>query len=225
MLREGLSSVPPGTAWRARWTRLLEELAGAIRPGLRARFRAAGSEPLAQVPPERPAAESALPRALPLALKRLAPSMPEVPHAGEDHRQAVLVAGGDDLVVLHRAAGLDDRGHAGCAAASTLSRNGKNASDASTRALQRGRAPSSTAIRTESTRLICPAPTPDHAACRCAQHDRVGLDVLAHASTRSSGALHSSSVGLRFVTTSQLASDRPVAASRSCTSSPPSTRR
>ena len=34
--------------------------------------------------------------------------MPEMPAAGEDHRQAVLVAGGDHFVVAPRAARLDD---------------------------------------------------------------------------------------------------------------------
>src|SRR5690606_25574227 len=42
-----------------------------------------------------------------------APSVTEVALAGEHHRQAVLVGGGDDLVVADRAAGLDDRGDAG----------------------------------------------------------------------------------------------------------------
>ena len=36
--------------------------------------------------------------------------MPEVAGAGEDHGQAGRVGGRDDLVVAHRAAGLDDRG-------------------------------------------------------------------------------------------------------------------
>jgi hypothetical protein len=35
--------------------------------------------------------------------------MPEVAHAGEDHRHAVLVAGRDRVLAAHRAAGLDDR--------------------------------------------------------------------------------------------------------------------
>src|SRR5689334_6635523 len=34
-------------------------------------------------------------------------SVPEVAHAGENHREAGLIGGGDDLVVAHRAAGLD----------------------------------------------------------------------------------------------------------------------
>jgi hypothetical protein len=39
-------------------------------------------------------------------------SMAEVPHAGEHHRHAALVGGGDDLLVAHRAAGLDHAGRA-----------------------------------------------------------------------------------------------------------------
>jgi hypothetical protein len=34
--------------------------------------------------------------------RMLAASVPEVPGAGEDHRDAALVGGGDDLVVAHR---------------------------------------------------------------------------------------------------------------------------
>jgi hypothetical protein len=40
-------------------------------------------------------------------------SVVKVTLTGEDHGQAVLVGGGDHLVVAHRAAGLDDRGDAG----------------------------------------------------------------------------------------------------------------
>ena len=36
-----------------------------------------------------------------------------MPHAGEHHREAVLVGRGDHLVVAHAAAGLDDRRRAG----------------------------------------------------------------------------------------------------------------
>ena len=39
--------------------------------------------------------------------------MPEVPAAGEDHREVVLVGGGDDLGVALRAARLDHRGRPG----------------------------------------------------------------------------------------------------------------
>src|SRR5690606_4666516 len=37
-------------------------------------------------------------------------SVPEMPDAGEHHGDAVGVGGGDDFVVAHRAAGLDDGG-------------------------------------------------------------------------------------------------------------------
>ena len=40
-------------------------------------------------------------------------SMAEVAHAGEHHGEAVVVGGGDDLVVAHGAAGLDHGGGAG----------------------------------------------------------------------------------------------------------------
>ena len=40
------------------------------------------------------------------------PSVPEVSRAGEDHRDTALVGCGDDLVVAHRPAGLDDAGRA-----------------------------------------------------------------------------------------------------------------
>ena len=40
-------------------------------------------------------------------------SVAEMPHAGEHHRDAVLVGRGDDLLVAHAAAGLDHRGGAG----------------------------------------------------------------------------------------------------------------
>ena len=66
--------------------------------------------------------------------------VPEVPALGEDHRDAGLVGGGDDLVVAHRAAGLDDRGDARPRPpAAGPSANGKNASEASAAPLQRRR--------------------------------------------------------------------------------------
>jgi hypothetical protein len=34
--------------------------------------------------------------------------MAKVPHAGEDHRDAVFVGGGGDFVVFNQTAGLDD---------------------------------------------------------------------------------------------------------------------
>ena len=89
--------------------------------------------------------------------------MAEVAPGREDHRHAGRVAGLDHLVVALRAAGLDDRPHARLdREPAARPANGKNASDAiaapssdspAARAL-------SIAIRTESTRLICPAPIP-----------------------------------------------------------------
>ena len=58
------------------------------------------------------------------------PSVAEMAHAGEDHRDAVFVGGGDHFVVAHRAARLDDRLTPALASMSTPSRNGKKASDA-----------------------------------------------------------------------------------------------
>ena len=38
--------------------------------------------------------------------------MPEMPHAGEEHGDPVLIGGLDDLFVANAAAGLDDGGYA-----------------------------------------------------------------------------------------------------------------
>ena len=97
------------------------------------------------------------------------PSVAEVATAGEDHRDARLVAGGDHLVVALRAARLDrPRSRRRPIAACGPSAKGKNASEATDRSgrarprpVRRTRRRAfSTAIRTESTRLICPAPIP-----------------------------------------------------------------
>ena len=113
--------------------------------------------------------------------------MPEVAHAGEHHRHAALVGGGDHLLVAHRAARLDHRRGAGLGAASRPSAKGKKASEATTEPLVRGsasagrlRAPPrafQAAMRAESTRLIWPAPMPT-VAPSLAIDDGVGLDVL-----------------------------------------------
>ncbi len=39
--------------------------------------------------------------------------MPEVPHAGEEHRHAMFIGRGDDLGILNRTPGLNDRGRPG----------------------------------------------------------------------------------------------------------------
>src|SRR5262249_15214721 len=49
----------------------------------------------------------------PTRLRGLTGSVPEVPHAREEHRDAVPVARLDALLVLRRAARLDDRGDSG----------------------------------------------------------------------------------------------------------------
>lgn len=42
-----------------------------------------------------------------------APSMPEMPHAGEHHREPRRIGGSDDLGIAQRTTGLDHRGGAG----------------------------------------------------------------------------------------------------------------
>ena len=44
--------------------------------------------------------------------RRVAPGVAEAANAGEHHREAEAVGGGDDVGVIHRAAGLDQRGDA-----------------------------------------------------------------------------------------------------------------
>ena len=83
-----------------------------------------------------------------------------MPAAGEDHCQSVLVAGVNHLGVVLRAAGLNGGDHSGgCGSVNPESAKGKNASEPNTAPAPRSPA-FSMAIRTESTRLICPAPTP-----------------------------------------------------------------
>ena len=110
--------------------------------------------------------------------RRTSRSMPEVAHAGEDHRQAVLVGGRDHLLVAHRAARLDDRDGAGRARSRrSPSRNGKNASEATTLPAS-GSTAFCAAIRAESTRLIWPAPTPT--VC-CAFANTIAFDLTCFA--------------------------------------------
>ena len=90
-------------------------------------------------------------------------------HAGEHHGDAVLVGGGDDLVVAHRAARLDDGGGAGLDGREQAVGEGEEGVRGDDRALgQRlGQAGGlggvdalRAAMREESTRLIWPAPMP-----------------------------------------------------------------
>ena len=91
------------------------------------------------------------------------PSVPEVAHAGEHHRDAALVGGGDHLVVAHRAARLD---HAGWRR-HRPPRRGRRGTGRRRRSRPPSRAATGRrsaalmlAMRAESTRLIWPAPTP-----------------------------------------------------------------
>ena len=93
-----------------------------------------------------------------------------MPHAGEHHRDARLVGGGDHLVVAHRAAGLDDRGRAGLDRREQAVGEGEEGVGGDDRALacsgagQPAACAASSALRAamraESTRVICPAPMP-----------------------------------------------------------------
>ena len=112
--------------------------------------------------------------------------MPEVPHAGEHHRERRLVRGGDHLVVALAAAGLDrPRWRPARSGRSRPSRNGKKASEAATLPRRSGTVcPRGVVLGLldgdprASTRLICPAPMPT-VAPSVGEHDGVGLDVLA----------------------------------------------
>ena len=106
----------------------------------------------------------AVPGAVRCARAHAARLVLEVAAVREDHRDAGGVGGLDDLVVAHRAAGLDDRGDAGVdrelrAVGEREERVGGE------RAARSGRRPVARALsiasRTESTRLIWPAPMPD----------------------------------------------------------------
>ena len=118
-----------------------------------------------------------LARARPSARQR---SVPEVPHAGEHHRDAALVGGGDHLVVAHRCR----------RAGSRRSRRRRPPRRARRGTGRRRRSPPPSpaatgpacsalmlAMRAESRRLIWPgADAQRHAAG--AEHDRVALHVL-----------------------------------------------
>ena len=78
------------------------------------------------------------------------------------------------------------------------------------------------AISTESTRLICPAPTPTVAR---PEASTIALRLTRAATVQAnSRSAHSASVGSRLVTTLNSAGSSP-GASRSCTSAPPATGR
>ena len=83
----------------------------------------------------------------------------EVAYAGKDHRQAQPVGGFDDFRIALRAAGLDDGGGAGFGDFFDAIGKGKKASEAATVPFS-GSWAFIAPILAESTRLICPAPTP-----------------------------------------------------------------
>jgi uncharacterized integral membrane protein len=123
-----------------------------------------------------PRAPSGRIRGAPATARVTAPSpwrrfalVPEVAHAGEDHRQAGLVGGGDHLVVADRAARLDHRRGARLDRRQQPSAKGKKASDATAEPIVRGSAQPAFLGRVarlpggdaaDSRRFICPAPMP-----------------------------------------------------------------
>ena len=89
--------------------------------------------------------------------------MPEMPYASEHHGDAMLVCGGDDFVIADAAARLDDGARAGVdddVEPVAKREEGVGGDDR----IGRGSSPAfcalMAAMRAESTRLICPAPTP-----------------------------------------------------------------
>ena len=117
----------------------------------------------------------------------------------EDHGQPALVRGGNHLGVLDRAARLHDGRRAGLRDGIEPVPEGKNASDATTLPFSDPGAAFITATFTESTRLICPAPT---ASVRSAPVKTIVFDfTCAHTRHANRSAVHSSAVGCRLVTT------------------------
>ena len=155
---------------------------------------------------------------------RMPPSVLEVPAVREDHRDAGRVGGLDDLRVALGAARLDDRRsrprRPRAAARRRTGRTRRDATAEPSRSVPASRA-LSIASRTESTRLICPAPMPIVARSleSTIAFERTCLQTF----QANSISPHSRSVGLRSVTTS-IAERSSRSMSRSCTSRPPITR-
>ena len=157
---------------------------------------------------------------------RTTASVPEVADAGEHHRDAALVGGGDHFVVAHRAARLDHarrrrrrrrrRGRRG---------TGRTRRDATTEPGSDRPAFSAliAAMRAESTRLIWPAPTPSVMPSR-AEDDRVGLDELGHAPGEQQVVRAAAGVGARLRHDLQLVARRRSRMSAVCISRPQPTR-
>ena len=125
----------------------------------------------------------------------------EVPLAGEHHGEAELVGLGDGVVVLHRAAGLDDHGHAG------RRRRPRCRRGTGRRRRWRRRRPAArpaafaAAIWPASTRFCWPAPMP-HAVPSFTSTIEL-LFTQPTSRQASSASAHSASVGWRLVTTVQ----------------------
>jgi hypothetical protein len=143
-------------------------------------------------------------------------SVAEVAAAGEHHDDAVLVAAAMTSSSRTEPPGLDDRAHPGGRGGVGPSRNGKNASLAST--APRWRPPDfSTARRTLSTRLICPAPTPTTARSLVST---IALDLTCLQAIQANAARPGRLVGLASGTVQSSNGSSPTSAS--WTSSPPS---
>ena len=150
-------------------------------------------------------------------------SVLEVAAVREHHADPGRVGRLDDLEVALGAARLDDRGHAGLDRQLRPVGEREERVGGERRALQVEPASRafSIASRTESTRLICPAPIPTDASSRASTIalERTCLQTF----QPNSISPHSASVGLRSVTTS-ISERSSRSMSRSCTSSPPITR-
>ncbi len=151
-------------------------------------------------------------------------SMPEMPAAGEHHREAALVGGCNHLRITHRSSRLHDSRGAGVgqgveAVAERKERIGRNR-----RSREEPGAAFITATFTASTRLICPAPT---ASVRSGPVKTIVFDfTCAQTLHANRSAVHSSAVGARCVTTfgkspaGQGSAASPTR-SRSCARNPP----
>src|SRR5579885_2032139 len=118
-------------------------------------------------------------------------------HAGEDHSEAEPVGGGDYVGIAHRAAGLNEGGGAGLGGLLDAVRKRKERVGGDHTAASEDCA-FITAILTESTRLIWPAPTPMVAPSLA---KTMALDLTCFATFQAKRSVSiSSAVGTRLVT-------------------------
>ena len=152
-------------------------------------------------------------------------SVPEVAHAGEHHRDAALVGRGDHFVVAHAAAGLDHRAsRPPRRRTSRPSRNGKNASEATTEPAQRQ--PGVLRLDRGDARAVDAAHLSGADAERRAAARRTRSRSTSRTwprARRRAGRPSAPASGLRFVTTCRSARST-IRASALCTSRPPPTR-